>query len=156
MNPGDWLPGVRGQGARVALSALGRLAGGAARTAIDQGVLHSLFGVVARQYKRTLRTVALAALASFVIVELVTMATGVELVRHLTGSWPRVETWLGLAGIATAAATAADHVVAAFVLRRTVRNLPASMLRVLFMQVSMPGVMDLLRRLAGGPDRPAA
>jgi hypothetical protein len=95
-------------------------------------------------FQQITRTIVRRALATFCAVEVLATSAGAVLVHQATGSWPTPELWLAVAGSATALASAADHLVAGWTIRRAIRYAPMTLASSLFATVGSSGIGEKL------------
>ncbi len=101
----------------------------------------------ARDYmQRAMRKVLLKAIMAFAIVEILGTGLGASLVLQISGNWPTTDLWLAIIGISTAAASAADHLVAAWAFRRALKVAPVALATTVFTAVVQPDLFGRVRK----------
>jgi hypothetical protein len=94
-----------------------------------------------------MRKVALRALIAFWVAELLSVLCGFGIVHTVTGGWPTTELWLAIAGISTAVASAVDHLVAGWTLKRAIQQAPIALASSLFTAITAADVIGHVRKI---------
>jgi|SRR5690242_3346954 len=95
-------------------------------------------------FQQIARTILLRALATFCVVEVLAISAGAVLVHQMTENWPTPELWLAVAGGATTLASVADHLVAGWTIRQTIKYAPLTLASMLFTTVGSSGIGEKL------------
>ena len=111
----------------------------------------SVLLAVRAYFEEQMRKVALRALIAFCVAELLSVVAGIGVIYTVTGNWPTADLWLAVTGIATAIASAADHMVAGWALKRAIQYVPIALANSVFTAIAASDVIGQVRKLFHRP-----